>query len=158
MVACPTSLVGNWDNEIRRWVGDGCATFAVKAEPKVTIKQFLQHRHKGVLIISYDTQRRYSKMFEPPKSASFGGVPHPPSVDLLICDEAHKLKNADAALTKTLNALPARKRILLSGTPMQNELGGACVVIRRRRFFCPSPPPPNTATFSSDLCLIRAMT
>jgi len=130
MVACPTSLVGNWDNEIRRWVGDGCATFAVKAEPKVTIKQFLQHRHKGVLIISYDTQRRYSKMFEPPKSASFGGVPHPPSVDLLICDEAHKLKNADAALTKTLNALPARKRILLSGTPMQNELGGACV--RRR--------------------------
>ena len=42
--------------------------------------------------------------------------------DLLICDEAHKLKNADSGLAKSLNLLPARKRILLSGTPMQNEL------------------------------------
>ena len=128
MVACPTSLVGNWDNEIRRWVGDGCPTFAVKgSEPKNVIKSFVQHRGKGVLIISYDTQRRYTKMFDPPKGGlnnkGTGGLGQSPSVDLLICDEAHKLKNADAELTKTLNALPARKRILLSGTPMQNELG-----------------------------------
>lgn len=40
----------------------------------------------------------------------------------MICDEAHKLKNADSGLSKSLSALPARKRILLSGTPMQNEL------------------------------------
>ena len=126
MVVCPTSLVGNWDNEIRRWVGENCPTFAVKGtEPKKVIKQFVTHRGKGVLIISYDTQRRYTKMFEPSKvglgNSSSSGQQQ--TVDLLICDEAHKLKNADAELTKTLNALPARKRILLSGTPMQNELG-----------------------------------
>ena len=44
MVVCPTSLVGNWDNEIRKWVGDHCPTFAVKSEPKKIIKQFLMHR------------------------------------------------------------------------------------------------------------------
>ena len=46
---------------------------------------------------------------------SHSGSSQQQTVDLLICDEAHKLKNADAELTKTLNALPARKRILLSG-------------------------------------------
>lgn len=121
VVACPTSLVGNWDNEIRKWVGDHCPTFAVKSDPKKMIKTFLLHRGKGVLIISYETQRLYSKMFEntlKPLHNNIGGN----CCDLLICDEAHKLKNAESGLAKSLSLLPARKRILLSGTPMQNEL------------------------------------
>lgn len=36
--------------------------------------------------------------------------------------QAHKLKNASSGLAVSLNTLPAKKRILLSGTPMQNEL------------------------------------
>jgi DNA repair and recombination RAD54-like protein len=120
IIACPTSLVGNWDNEIRKWVGDKCNIFPVKAEPKRIIKNFITFRGKGVLIISYETQRRYSKMFEPPKVAlsTFQSC-----CDLLICDEAHKLKNAESGLSQSLNALSVRRRILLSGTPMQNELG-----------------------------------
>ena len=116
VVACPTTLVGNWDNEIKRWVGERCTTFPVKAEPKIIIRNFVQHRGKGVLIISYETQRRYSKMFEPSK------INTSCCCDLLICDEAHKLKNADSGLSKSLSLLPAKKRVLLSGTPMQNEL------------------------------------
>lgn len=122
MIVCPTSLVGNWDNEIRKWVGDSCPTYAVKTEPKKMIKNFLQSRQRTVLIISYETQRLYSKMFENQmklmsQNESTNGV-----CDLLICDEAHKLKNAESGLAVSLNALPAKKRILLSGTPMQNEL------------------------------------
>ena len=45
---------------------------------------FYQHRGKGVLIISYETQRRYSKMFEPAK------INPTRSCDLLICDEVGK--------------------------------------------------------------------
>ena len=199
VVVCPTSLVGNWDNEIRKWVGEHCPTFAVKGDPKRVIKTFLQHRGKGVLIVSYETQRLYSKLFENaakqssannsysnksfaaagrssmsglgtnPRKAQISGmvtiaaavcadssdstvtsanvqITVPPTeqtishnhnqnlsstlqghsnngiCDLLICDEAHKLKNADSGLAKSLGLLPARKRILLSGTPMQNEL------------------------------------
>lgn len=28
IVVCPTSLVGNWENEFRRWIGDHCPVFA----------------------------------------------------------------------------------------------------------------------------------
>lgn len=141
MVVCPTSLVGNWDNEIRKWVGEGCPTFAVKTEPKKMIKTYLQHRGKGVLIVSYETQRLYSKMFETASKSYCGSNNNVNAItdatldsdygsrhsnnnicDLLICDEAHKLKNAESHLAKSLNLLPAKKRILLSGTPMQNEL------------------------------------
>lgn len=71
IVVCPTSLVGNWDNEIRKWVGEHCPTFAVKTEPKKMIRTFLQHRGKGVLIVSYETQRLYSKLFENAAKAQF---------------------------------------------------------------------------------------
>lgn len=121
MVVCPTSLVGNWDNEIRKWVGDRCPTFAVKQDPKKIIRNFLMHRGKAVLIVSYETQRLYAKLFEDAKKLPMQGN-YSPCCDMLICDEAHKLKNAESELSKCLNALPARKRILLSGTPMQNEL------------------------------------
>ena len=119
MVVCPTSLVGNWENEIRKWVGEGCNTFAVKSEPKRIIENFVSYRGKGVLIISYETQRRYSDLFTQSQSKSKSPET---CCDLLICDEAHKLKNAESGLAKSLNLLPAKMRILLSGTPMQNEL------------------------------------
>ncbi len=122
MIVCPTSLVGNWDNEIRKWVGDRCPTFAVKSEPKKMIRSFVAHRGKAVLIVSYETQRLYSKLFENNTPAKFQASGTGSCCDLLICDEAHKLKNAESGLAKSLGLLPARKRILLSGTPMQNEL------------------------------------
>ena len=42
--------------------------------------------------------------------------------ELIICDEAHRLKNDKTATTKSLASLPCRRRVLLSGTPMQNDL------------------------------------
>ena len=128
MVVCPTSLVGNWDNEIRKWVGDKCPTFAVKSEPKKMIKNFLAHRGKGVLIVSYETQRLYASLFESVMknahllSSSHAKTVYSPVCDMIICDEAHKLKNAESGMSKSLSVLPAKKRIMLSGTPMQNEL------------------------------------
>lgn len=49
MVVCPTSLVGNWENEIMKWVGDRCPVFAVKSEPQKIIRQFVQVQRCGAL-------------------------------------------------------------------------------------------------------------
>ena len=40
-------------------------------------------------------------------------------VDLTICDEAHTLKNRDAKVSVAVANLPAKCRLLLSGTPVQ---------------------------------------
>lgn len=66
-----------------------------------------------VLIVSYETFRIHKALFLKPSAAP---------VDLMICDEAHRLKNADSQLSNALNELPCPRRVLLSGTPMQNHL------------------------------------
>jgi hypothetical protein len=42
--------------------------------------------------------------------------------DLLVLDEGHKIKNAGTLVAKALRRLPARYRLLLSGTPIQNNM------------------------------------
>uniref|UniRef100_A0A0R3RK39 DNA repair and recombination protein RAD54-like n=1 Tax=Elaeophora elaphi TaxID=1147741 RepID=A0A0R3RK39_9BILA len=44
------------------------------------------------------------------------------SIDLLVCDEAHRLKNLNGRLRGQLQTLHAQRRLLLTGTPMQNDL------------------------------------
>jgi DNA repair and recombination protein RAD54B len=45
-----------------------------------------------------------------------------PKFGLLVCDEAHRLKNQAAKTSQMLGALPIEQRILLTGTPIQNNL------------------------------------
>ncbi|KAK2079914.1 hypothetical protein QBZ16_002309 [Prototheca wickerhamii] len=45
-----------------------------------------------------------------------------PRWDLVICDEGHKLKNPDMDLRQQFEKVPARTRIIISGTPIQNNL------------------------------------
>jgi len=42
MIVCPTSLVGNWENELVKWIGDHCPTFAVKSG---NFYNFSPHHH-----------------------------------------------------------------------------------------------------------------
>ena len=114
IVVTPTSLVRNWDNEIGKWVGDRLRKVALADSDRALaikcIRRFVGGAYE-VMVISYDTFRIHAALFEGPDVA-----------DLLICDEAHRLKN-DATLTaKALDKLQCKRRILLSGTPMQNDL------------------------------------
>lgn len=42
--------------------------------------------------------------------------------DLIICDEGHRLKNNNTNTSIALNQIECKRRVLLSGTPIQNEL------------------------------------
>ncbi|KAJ8619003.1 hypothetical protein MRB53_015189 [Persea americana] len=116
MIVTPTSLVSNWESEINKWVGLRLQLIALcestRADVVSGIDSFLRPSSPfQVLIISYETFRMHSSKFE--KSGS---------CDLLICDEAHRLKNDQTLTNRALAALPCHRRILLSGTPMQNDL------------------------------------
>lgn len=123
IIVCPTSLVKNWDDEITKWLHGRVKTVALfEAKRETVIKgihQFIEGSKKPrpgfsaqVLIISYETFRMHAQKF----------ADIPACCDLLICDEAHRLKNANSQINKALSSLTCRKRVLLSGTPMQNDL------------------------------------
>lgn len=42
--------------------------------------------------------------------------------EYIIVDEAHKIKNEESMISKKLRELDSRQRLLLTGTPLQNNL------------------------------------
>ena len=117
LIVTPTSLVANWRNEIRKWLEERVSAIAISESSKGdvvdAVSSFLHPRSTtSVLIISYDTFRLHSALFMKASDAC----------DLMICDEAHRLKNSKTSTYTALDALPCRRRILLSGTPLQNNL------------------------------------
>ncbi|KAL5714185.1 DNA-dependent ATPase protein rad54 [Ranunculus cassubicifolius] len=116
IIVTPTSLVNNWESEIKKWVGDRVQLVALcestRSDVVSGIDSFTRPRSPfKVLIVSYETFRMHTSKFE--KSGS---------CDLLICDEAHRLKNDQTLTNRALASLSCKRRILLSGTPMQNDL------------------------------------
>ncbi|KAK3669638.1 DNA-dependent ATPase protein rad54 [Recurvomyces mirabilis] len=120
VIACPSSLVRNWANELVKWLGpDAINPFAVdgKATKEELIQQMRQWASatgraviRPVLIVSYETLRLY-----------VGELSNTP-IGLMLCDEGHRLKNGESQTFEALNSLNVKKRVILSGTPIQNDL------------------------------------
>lgn len=116
VIVTPTSLVSNWESEISKWLKGKVQLLALCASTRADVlsgmESFLQPLSRlQVLIISYETFRMHYAKFE-----------RPGSCDLLICDEGHRLKNDQKLTNKAFASLPCTCPILLSGTPMQNDL------------------------------------
>lgn len=133
LVICPVSTVLNWVNEFRIWLKH-CKHN--RDLPIYEISKYKQnnerahyinewHTDGGVLILGYDMFRNLSgdnnrirkKMKEQLQAALLN-----PGPDLVVCDEGHLLKNAKTSLSKAVNRLNTMRRIVLTGTPLQNNL------------------------------------
>ncbi|XP_071716163.1 protein CHROMATIN REMODELING 25 [Rutidosis leptorrhynchoides] len=116
IIVTPTSLVSNWEAEIQKWVGERVKLVALCESSRDDVISSIDnfrstHSRLQVLIVSYETFRMHASKFKDSGSC-----------DLLICDEAHRLKNDQTLTNKALAAVSCKRRILLSGTPMQNHL------------------------------------
>ncbi|KAM9762081.1 LOW QUALITY PROTEIN: DNA repair and recombination protein RAD54-like [Menidia menidia] len=117
LVVAPSSLVRNWHQEIRKWLGGRLGATAIDGGSKEEIDRKLEsfscqqgpRAPSPVLIISYETFRLHA-------GALRGGV------GLVICDEGHRLKNGENQTYRALSGLQAQRRVLISGTPIQNDL------------------------------------
>ena len=118
LIIAPSSLVQNWAKEFKKWLSnERIKVFTVDQNNKV--EHFLRQDVSKVLILSYDTFIRTHEVISTP-NAKF---------DLLICDEAHRLKNSQSKTTTLISALPIKKRVLLTGTPLQNDLQVSCKTV-----------------------------
>ena len=136
VVVCPASLVRNWGAEFRKWLGSarlepllvesGAGEKGKDAKTLFEDWALPQQKRWRVLVTSFETLRAHAETV----ASATGGV------DLLVCDEAHRLKNAkgDTQTVAALRKLGCRKRVLLSGTPVQNDLGEFFAVFD---FACP---------------------
>ncbi|XP_025869440.1 DNA repair and recombination protein RAD54B isoform X1 [Vulpes vulpes] len=109
LIVTPGSLVNNWRKEFQKWLGsERIKIFPVDQDHKV--EEFTRSPFYSVLIISYEMLLRSLDQI---KNVKFG---------LLICDEGHRLKNSAIKTTAALISLSCEKRVILTGTPVQNDL------------------------------------
>eukprot|EP01132_Coremiostelium_polycephalum_P001400 gene1400-1769_t len=115
IIVTPSTLVGNWKNEIQRWFGverirPMTLTDSVNKKTKQMMEEFKTTNVSPVLIISYEQCRIFASLLESTV------------VGLLICDEGHRLKNTSSKTSLAIQSIKASRKVILSGTPIQNDL------------------------------------
>ncbi|KAH8251329.1 hypothetical protein KR032_008052, partial [Drosophila birchii] len=118
IIVSPSSLVKNWEKEFTKWLHGRLLCLAMEGGTKENtiraLEQFSMNASTRmgtpVLLISYETFRIYADIL-----CKY-------EVGMVICDEGHRLKNSDNLTYQALMGLKTKRRVLLSGTPIQNDL------------------------------------
>lgn len=108
LILCPSSLVGQWREELQRkfnwpFVTHDDEVFRKSSDP------FAEYPW---LIASIDTLKR-SEWADRVKASAY---------DLIIVDEAHHLKNDKTLAYRLVSSLPKKFILLLTATPVENRL------------------------------------
>lgn len=109
LIVCPTSLVDNWRAEFRKF-DPRMKVLRYGGVPSRRDRLRKTISEHDVILATYATVRNDATLL---KDEQWRYV---------ILDEAHAIKNASAAVTKAVKTIPARHRLALSGTPIQNRL------------------------------------
>lgn len=111
LLVCPTSVLGNWEKEVKRFAPKlKTLVYHGDRRPKgASFKKTIPT--KQLVITSYSLVYRDLKQLQ---QATWQGV---------VLDEAQNIKNPDAKQSKAARQIEAQFRVALTGTPVENRLG-----------------------------------
>ncbi|KRZ49776.1 Transmembrane channel-like protein 2 [Trichinella nativa] len=116
LLLAPCSLLDNWKKEFDKWLKLHRLSIVLVRDGK-DVNRACSMNHaslRSVTIVSYETFSRHAnRLQESGQSSRF---------DMLICDEAHRLKNPMVRASYLIRQFPVERRLLLTGTPVQNNL------------------------------------
>uniref|UniRef100_A0A8C3J1K0 DNA excision repair protein ERCC-6-like n=1 Tax=Calidris pygmaea TaxID=425635 RepID=A0A8C3J1K0_9CHAR len=116
LLVVPTTLVSTWLAEFARWTpGVRVKEFYGTSKTERTRNLEKVQRRNGVVITTYQMLINNWKQLASSNEQEFVW-------DYIILDEAHKIKSPSTKTTKSVHAIPAKHRLLLTGTPVQNNL------------------------------------
>ncbi|KAM7043361.1 DNA excision repair protein ERCC-6-like [Acridotheres tristis] len=116
LLIMPTTLVSSWLAEFARWTpGLRVKEFHGTSKTERTRNLERVQRKNGIIITSYQMLINNWKQLASRHEQEFVW-------DYVILDEAHKIKCPSNKTTKCVYAIPAQHRVLLTGTPVQNNL------------------------------------
>ncbi|CAG9768579.1 unnamed protein product [Ceutorhynchus assimilis] len=136
LVVCPLSTVSNWKNEFKLAYQNirnpNVKLFTIENDGDRRFR-IVQNWYKtgGLLVLGYEC---FSIMIDEKKWLKWGKkglgcfkddifkALVDPGPDLVICDEGHLLRNKQTQRTMALNKVKTKRRIVLTGTPLQNNL------------------------------------
>ena len=110
LLVCPTSVLGNWEREVKKF-GPTLKAIVHHGDKRAKGKGFATAvKDKNLVITSYALLHRDEKILETIKWQS------------VIVDEAQNIKNLEAKQSQAARKLDASFRIALTGTPVENRL------------------------------------
>ncbi|KAJ3599973.1 hypothetical protein NHX12_033925 [Muraenolepis orangiensis] len=131
LVLSPLSVLENWRKELESFAPSiTVLCYKGDKEKREELKMDTEHTPFTVLLTTYEI---CLKDFSFLKSWKW---------KVLVVDEAHRLKNQDSLLHKTLSEFSVGFRVLLTGTPIQNNLREVYSLVS---FIQPSLFPPDQA-------------
>ncbi|KAM7044662.1 transcriptional regulator ATRX isoform 2-T2 [Molossus nigricans] len=133
LVVCPLNTALNWMNEFEKWQEGLEDDEKLEVSELATVKRpqersyMLQRWQEdgGVMIIGYEMYRNLAQgrnVKSRKLKEIFNKALVDPGPDFVVCDEGHILKNEASAVSKAMNSIRSRRRIILTGTPLQNNL------------------------------------
>lgn len=109
LIICPSSVIHNWESEFSRWASFFKVSVYHGANRDMILEK-LRARGVEVLVTSFDTFRIQGPVLS--------GI----NWEIVIADEAHRLKNEKSKLYEACLEIKTKKRIGLTGTVMQNKI------------------------------------
>ena len=111
LIVCPVTLINNWRKEFRKWLGADRLGVYIFDDSKKRITDFTKGRAYSVMIIGYEKLRTVCEELKKGDS-----------IDIVVADEGHRLKSAKNKSALAIKSLDTPRRVILSGTPIQNDL------------------------------------